>query len=311
MLRGFGPELAHEIHHQFIQKLTLDKDNRDKEENDEDYVVNNEMVTPVVIPDMKNKFTTSYQGFESTLRTQNDTSEVYSRNLILELSDRQDYLIYTRFQPAIGFTCDFWRSITSGWFESNHIDCWINKLMLDRPQDAVWTILPSYFLSSMLLSKTWLESLGSGETWPFPSIVNIDMFYIPFNLSNQHWCFACIDIPRWTMTVYDIVPDVCSTSRNEMLNYLDNMFPQWLLYNDYDMGSTYRPPPFERVYPINVPRQIGTIGDCGVWFCILLQRLTNGKQLYMPDEDTTKTAIDFRWSFAKLMYENKIREESL
>ncbi|KAL8265673.1 hypothetical protein R6Q59_003017 [Mikania micrantha] len=50
---------------------------------------------------------TPYQGFESTSRIEKDINEVYSRNLIKDLSTREKLHIYTRFQPQIGVTRDF------------------------------------------------------------------------------------------------------------------------------------------------------------------------------------------------------------
>ncbi|KAL8249295.1 hypothetical protein R6Q59_006163 [Mikania micrantha] len=102
--------------------------------------------------------------------------------------------------------------------------------------------------------------------------------------------------------------EVCMISRNEMLFFL-NIFPQWLLCSDHDYGGIFRPHPFEQLFPDDVPHQVGTIGDCGVWVCIFL-RLINGESLSSPGEDPRKNAYEFRWSFAELMYENKIRSET-
>ncbi|KAL8249277.1 hypothetical protein R6Q59_006145 [Mikania micrantha] len=124
-------------------------------------------------------------------------------------------------------------------------------------------------------------------------------------MSNQHWCLVCIDLARWTMSIYDSFLEVCMISRNEILFFLNNFFSQWLLCSDHDYGGIFRPPPFERLFP----DQLGTIGDCGVWVCIFL-RLINGESLSSPGEDPRKNAYEFRWSFAELMYENKIRLET-
>ncbi|KAL8245990.1 hypothetical protein R6Q59_007206 [Mikania micrantha] len=96
--------------------------------------------------------------------------------------------------------------------------------------------------------------------WPFPSIENVDIFYIPVNVTNQHWCLAVIDFPKWTMTVYD------RDARDQILGFLDTMFPTWLAYNNYDMGLVFSHPPFIRERPNAVPHQKGLLGDCGVWF---------------------------------------------
>ncbi|KAD7116861.1 hypothetical protein E3N88_04129 [Mikania micrantha] len=51
--------------------------------------------------------------------------------------------------------------------------------------------------------QMWFHDIASGQMWPFPAIENVDIFYIPVNVDNQHWCLAAIDFPKWSMTVYD------------------------------------------------------------------------------------------------------------
>ncbi|KAL8245525.1 hypothetical protein R6Q59_011783 [Mikania micrantha] len=91
-----------------------------------------------------------------------------------------------------------------------------------------------------------------------------------------------------------------------MLLYIDNMFPEWLLFSGHDLGGVFRPPPFERIIPEKVPHQTGTVGDCGVWVCIFLQRLLSGEPIYQENEDTSKTAAEFRWHFSKLCMKIKL-----
>ncbi|KAL8257829.1 hypothetical protein R6Q59_029870 [Mikania micrantha] len=149
------------------------------------------MVTPDVVLVSKNKvisnkgrgkrlkkkskvLTTPFQGFDTTPAIDKNDEEVYSIKVIKELANREKFYFYTRFQPNVGLTHEFWKGITSGWFENNHIDGWINKLMLDRPEDADRTILPCHFLTTMYLSKTWIDELGTGDTWPFPAVTGLN-----------------------------------------------------------------------------------------------------------------------------------------
>ncbi|KAD5318257.1 hypothetical protein E3N88_18203 [Mikania micrantha] len=248
-----------------------------------------------------------FQEFDSTPR---DKEEEFSEHLINNLIGRKNYWVYTEYHPNVGMDSDFWTKATTGWFDTPHMSCWINKLLLERDPEADWTILPSFFLSSVKMFRTWFHDLASGQMWPFPAIEHVDIFYVSVNVDNQHWCFAVIDIPKWSMTVYDSYQEICSTARTDMLNFLDYMFTTWLAYNNYDMGPTFRYPPFDRSYPISVPHQSGSVGDCGVWVCIFLQRLISNEELYISNEDTAKAVREFRWNFCKLMYGKKFRVHS-
>ncbi|KAD3068030.1 hypothetical protein E3N88_35910 [Mikania micrantha] len=282
---------SHDTHHQYYQRFASGSESKEKvvvEDDDDDDVANDvemsKFKTPLshMLSSCKDKFTSikgrgrrikkkskllksPFQEFDSTPR---DKEEEFSEQLINNLIGRKNYWVYTEYHPNVAMDSDFWKKATTGWFDTPHMSCWINKLLLERDPEADWTILPSFFLSSVKMFRTWFHDLASGQMWPFPAIEHVDIFYVPVNMDNQHWCLAVIDIPKWSMTVYDSYPEICSAERSDMLNFLDYMFTTWLAYNNYDMGPTFRYPPFERSYPISVPHQSGSVGDCGVWVCI-------------------------------------------
>ncbi|XP_076918346.1 uncharacterized protein LOC143578746 [Bidens hawaiensis] len=181
-------------------------------------------------------------------------------------------------------------------------------MLLGRPTDANWTILPADWLSSIKNHGSWQFEFVDGSTHPYPSLHGIQKFYIPVNIPYQHWLVACVDMSSWTMTLYNSLPSFCELETQELLAFLDSNFPIWVAAAKYDMGPKFRQPPFNRIYPENVPVQSGDLGDCGVWTCIFLDRLTKGQDIFVNDKKTS-VAMEFRWDFAKILYENKTSEE--
>ena len=54
----------------------------------------------------------------------------------------------------------------------------------------------------------------------------------------------------------------------------------------------------------NIPSQEGLFGDCGIWVCIFLYRLSNGKRLAV--DDPVQAALAYREHMAKLFFKHRV-----
>ncbi|KAK9050363.1 hypothetical protein SSX86_030668 [Deinandra increscens subsp. villosa] len=189
-----------------------------------------------------------------------------------------------------------------GWLTNEHILTWTRVLLERKPDDERWTILAPDLLDNVISNGSWNHISAKP---PYPNINDADLFYLPVNIPGQHWFLVCIDIINWSMFIYDSLPGVYLDESNMRLTKLDNYFPQWLIKNKYRLLTTYRDPPFQRVM-VPATRQSVRLGDCGVWVCINLERLTVGVDL-IQEEDAGQAAMEWRENFAKHCYENTYR----
>ncbi|KAK9073469.1 hypothetical protein SSX86_007793 [Deinandra increscens subsp. villosa] len=231
---------------------------------------------------------------------------VWSREAADKLMNTEDLWHYSTVNPRFAFTDIFWSRLLGqsmdGWLTNEHILTWTRVLLERKPDDERWTILAPDLLDNVISNGSWNHKSAKP---PYPNINDADLFYLPINIPGQHWFLVCIDIINWSKFIYDSLPGVYLDESNMRLTKLDNYFPQWLIKNKYRLLTTYRDPPFQRVM-VPATRQSVRLGDCGVWVCINLERLTVGVDL-IQEEDAGQAAMEWRENFAKHCYENTYR----
>ena len=98
--------------------------------------------------------------------------------------------------------------------------------------------------------------------------------------------------------------------RDQVLTHINFVFDNWLrrhgYYTTMPIPLTY---PFQVTFAHNVLQQTGPLGDCGVWVCIFLEKLINGKRIN-DGEDPNVTASNMRRHLAMLFYDSKLEGES-
>ncbi|KAK1414609.1 hypothetical protein QVD17_30357 [Tagetes erecta] len=85
--------------------------------------------------------------------------------------------------------------------EPSHINCWIHYLLLNRPEDATWTIMPSQFLLNTN-GGNWQMDYGSGSYAPFSSIEYINTWL----LANGSEAYNSYRLPPFVRVVPTFVP---------------------------------------------------------------------------------------------------------
>ncbi|MFS7953194.1 putative Ulp1 protease family catalytic domain, papain-like cysteine peptidase superfamily [Helianthus anomalus] len=105
-----------------------------------------------------------------------------------------------------------------------------------------------------------------------PRINHVDELYVPLNVQNKHWFLGVFHLHEKTLTIYDSLLEWSSLDkdRTEIICNINLSFESWLRMNDYydDKGWSLSFP-FKVVYQDSVPQQFRSLGDCGVWVCIL------------------------------------------
>ncbi|MFS8026872.1 putative Ulp1 protease family catalytic domain, papain-like cysteine peptidase superfamily [Helianthus anomalus] len=83
--------------------------------------------------------------------------------------------------------------------------------------------------------------------------------------------------------------------RTEVICHINFAFDIWLRINGYyaDDEPLKMSLSFKVLYPSQVPQQSGSLGDCGVWVCVFMERLINKQPVYR-EENTATAAYQMR-----------------
>ncbi|KAK9065819.1 hypothetical protein SSX86_015220 [Deinandra increscens subsp. villosa] len=187
--------------------------------------------------------------------------------------------------------------------EDEHIWAWSNHLYYSRKPTERWSILPPWFHNTKLI-----KSLGDGTEEPYPSILEMDVVYVPVNMC-AHWYLVAFDLLHWTYTVYDsLETPITSTYVTDYTKELVYRFSHWLWFFDFytARGKKTEFVEFTRLYE-DVPQQMGT-SDCGVWLCMFLDRLTSYESVKQKNEDQMDDPLQYRRKMAKVFYEHRLEE---
>ncbi|KAJ0496120.1 putative Ulp1 peptidase [Helianthus annuus] len=213
----------------------------------------------------------------------------------------------------------FWSALlgddNEGWLSDDHIFGWMIHLYESRDRNARWSILPPYFqmyFYGTTLPEQTYKGYYTGVVEPFPAITTVDEVYVPLLIPQTHWFLGVFNLVNRTLTVYDSLAEspFLDRGRDQVLTHINFVFDNWLrrhgYYTTMPIPLTY---PFHVTFAHNVPQQTGPLGDCGVWVCIFLEKLINGKRIN-DGEDPNVTASNMRRHLAMLFYDSKLEGES-
>ncbi|KAK1432052.1 hypothetical protein QVD17_08941 [Tagetes erecta] len=151
-------------------------------------------------------YVTPFRPLENTPRIEKQKNKnSIADSELEELCGRSYYWIWSTLLPHYAIDSEFWRVLlgkqAGGWIEDEHINCWINYLLLNRPEDATWTIMPSQLLLNTN-GGNWQMDYGSGSYAPFPSIEYINTWL----LANDSEAYNSYRQPPFVRVVPTFVP---------------------------------------------------------------------------------------------------------
>ncbi|PWA77753.1 phospholipase-like protein [Artemisia annua] len=186
---------------------------------------------------------------------------------------------------------------------------WIE--VLDRPYANLDRIYVSYEIDRFLLMDGWPDC-----KFPWCGEITVDRTFwdslIGLDDKRKGWLLdEHIDI--WIAYMWHTRPDDRDWSMPEMRSFylsmreaLETRLPEVLKAADVFDQKGIDPVSY-RIKFMNaedVPRQGGLFDDCGVWVCILLFRLGNGRPLEF--DNPTQAALAYRERLIKFYYKHKI-----
>ncbi|KAJ0560387.1 putative Ulp1 protease family catalytic domain, papain-like cysteine peptidase superfamily [Helianthus annuus] len=182
-----------------------------------------------------------------------------------------------------------------------------------RQKTNRWCILPPHFQWSLFYSgtKNVFKYYFDGSLEPLPRIDQVDEVYVPLNVLNKHWLLGVFHLHDKTLTIYDSLLDwsLIDKERTQAICDINFAFESWLRMNDYyDEKGWSLSFPFKVVYPDNVPQQFGSLGDCGIWVCIFMERLINNQPLLRQHEQPKETAMQMRHKPAIKLYDSILED---
>ncbi|KAL5570627.1 hypothetical protein UlMin_027202 [Ulmus minor] len=142
---------------------------------------------------------------------------------------------------------------------------WFDKELLVWPNHELR--LQSFVLGSLpLLGKSW---------------VNVDRIFIPINKPNIHWCLAVVNLPKWTIELYDSLRgEIHDKDMEELVVPLSVALPYLMSSVDFYLGrpelERFRENPMQ-IRHVNCPSQTG--GDCGMFMVKFAEFMMCGQPL--------------------------------
>ncbi|KAK1431909.1 hypothetical protein QVD17_08701 [Tagetes erecta] len=151
-------------------------------------------------------YVTPFRPLENTPRIEKQKNKnSIADSELEELCERSYYWIWSTLLPHYAIDSEVWRLLlgkqAGGWIEDEHINYWIHYLLLNRPEDATWTIMPSQFLLNTN-GGNWQMDYGSGSYTPFPSIEYINTWL----LANGSEAYNSYRPPPFVRVVPTFVP---------------------------------------------------------------------------------------------------------
>ncbi|PWA70285.1 ulp1 protease family, C-terminal catalytic domain-containing protein [Artemisia annua] len=126
---------------------------------------------------------------------------------------------------------------------------------------------------------------------------DVERVFIPIIEPETHWSLAVFHIRTGNVTFYDTQGYPQTETRLfylRMRETLETRLPEVLKAADVIKFMNVE----------DVPRQGGLFDDCGVWVCILLYRLGNGRLFEF--DSPIQTALAYRERLIKFYYKHKI-----
>ncbi|PWA69048.1 phospholipase-like protein [Artemisia annua] len=160
------------------------------------------------------------------------------------------------------------------WLSDWQIDAWFMYMWHFRPQNADWVMVGPFF-DSKVLSRDIPLYYANGITYGVPWCAeNVEKVYFPINEPKIHWALGVLHLRSGVVSIYD------------SLHGPDAEGKPW--------------------YEENVPIQSGYYGDCGIWVCVFLYRLTHHLPLMVDDPAAFALAyreqlISMFWKYKKVI----------
>ncbi|GKB72755.1 ulp1 protease family, C-terminal catalytic domain-containing protein [Tanacetum coccineum] len=198
---------------------------------------------------------------------------------------------------------DFWEKLVGrshtkrGWLSDDHLDIWIEYLWQFRqPNDDL--AMASPYLSDMLLWYEYPLYYANGVKYSVQWFAkSVKKVYFLVNESDSHWVLGELDITSGVITFYDSLggaPGGVETRHFwlEVRQRLEFYFPLYL-----DSAKVFEKKKINKAsyaisfqYAEGVPLQGGLYGDCGLWVCIFLYRLSHNIPLEVDDSSNVALA---------------------
>lgn len=141
--------------------------------------------------------------------------------------------------------------------------------------------------------------------------------FFPINETDKHWCLGELAIKTGVITMYDSLftydddepPEEYIEKRPWWSNFrsvFTHQLPMYLVESEVmqlknidpnNYGVTFQ-------YARDVPIQGGRYGDCGIWVCIFLYRLSHNLSLKV--KNPVQTALAYREYLAEFYWKYKI-----
>ncbi|GJY42193.1 phospholipase-like protein [Tanacetum coccineum] len=185
-------------------------------------------------------------------------------------------------------------NIKQGWLKDSHLDLWIDLMWYFREPDADWAMVSPHFLTCTL-GGSMIDYYSNGVRYPV-AWQDVEKVYFLVNEPKKHWCLAELHISTGVVTFYDSLGWVCG-NRRPWWRTMKRTLPQQLtLYlNEHGVlqskGIAVETYEIKYMFP-KVVRQADDYGDCGVWVCIFLYRLS--RNLPLTVDDPLQTALAYR-----------------
>ncbi|GKC83562.1 phospholipase-like protein [Tanacetum coccineum] len=125
---------------------------------------------------------------------------------------------------------------------------------------------------------------------------DIKKVYFLVNKPKKHWCLAELHSSTGVVTFYDSLGWVCGNRRpwwRQMKRTLPHQLTLYLNEHEVLQSKGIAVETYEIKYKFpKVVEQADDYGDCGVWMCIFLYRLS--RNLPLTVDDPLQTALAYR-----------------
>ncbi|PWA38014.1 phospholipase-like, Aminotransferase-like mobile domain protein [Artemisia annua] len=211
-------------------------------------------------------------------------------------------------------------------FTSSHTHCkfpWYNDITVDRTfweallcidekrigwlLDERSSAVSCYFVT-LLLQNSMPLFYATDEIYPI-AWKNVEQVFIPINEPKQHWSLAHFHIKSGLVTFYDSEGYHEPETRPWYLNMrrcLECNLPAILEQTDVFGSKGINPVEYSIKFKNAhiIPKQGGIFGDCGIFVCLFLYRLSHGMPLAVVDP--VQTALAYREQMARFYFKHKI-----
>ncbi|GJU98962.1 phospholipase-like protein [Tanacetum coccineum] len=192
---------------------------------------------------------------------------------------------------------------------AQHIDLWVDLMWCFRQPDADWAMVSPHFLPCTL-GGNMIDCFSNGVRYPV-AWRDVEKVYFPVNEPKRHWCLAELHITTGLVTFYDSLGWVSSNRRHWWRNMKRTLPQQLTLYlNEHGVlqSKGIAVERYEITYKFpTVIEQAGLYGDCGIWVCIFLYRLS--RNLPLPVNEPLQTALAYRERILQYFWTHKIEAE--